>query len=215
MNDSSEDTETAESSPCQFSLSTVAILASVLGVVLHGQAWVYFFSSIALMKANAAPEDFSAGLHFWLFAALIHPILQPAFWISEILHGSPVTKLLDLIPVIFLVGTSAVVYLMIAWEELRKAASITTLVALLTYEGAGLDGQVGLGDYNIQLDDVYKGNVVKGCPAYETLRHPGTEKFNLEKYQGAWYWQKVHDWTQFKVGMGISESFGLSKYTRL
>jgi hypothetical protein len=199
MNDSSEDTETTES-PFKFSLSTVAILAGVLGVALHGQAWIHFFSSLAQMKANAPPDDFSAGLNFWLFAALIHPILQPAFWISEVLHGSPGPKLLDLIPVTFLVGTSAVAYLMITREEVRKAASIATLAALLTYVGAGLDGQVGLGDYNIQLDDAYQGKVVNGCPAYETLRQPGAERFNLEKYQGVWYWQKVHDWTQFKVG---------------
>lgn len=198
MNDSSEDTETIES-PFKFSLSTVAILAGVLGVALHGQAWAHFFSSIVQMKANATPEDFTAGLNFWLFAALIHPILQPAFWISEVLHGSPGPKLLDLIPVTFLVGTSAVAYLTIARGELRTAASIATLAALLSYVGAGLDGQVGLGDYNIQVDDAYQGKVVKGCPAHETLRRPGTENFNLEKYQGIWYWQKVHDWTQFKV----------------
>uniref|UniRef100_A0A6S8T3W1 Uncharacterized protein n=1 Tax=Ditylum brightwellii TaxID=49249 RepID=A0A6S8T3W1_9STRA len=55
-----------------------------------------------------------------------------------------------------------------------------------------------MGDYNIQLDDSYKGKIVKGCPAYEDLRQSSMDNFDMTKYQGLWYWQKVHDWTQFK-----------------
>lgn len=64
--------------------------------------------------------------------------------------------------------------------------------------GAGLDGQAGLGDYNLALDDSYKGQIVKGCPAYDEVRQTSMDNFNLGKYQGLWYEQKFHDWTQFK-----------------
>ena len=37
------------------------------------------------------------------------------------------------------------------------------------YVGAGLDGQAGLGDFNLALDDQYKGQIVKGCGAHYFL----------------------------------------------
>ena len=75
---------------------------------------------------------------------------------------------------------------------------MAALSAFLTYVGAGLDGQAGLGDFNLQLNDSYQGQVVKGCPAYDEVRQPSMDNFDLEKYQGKWYEQKFHDWTQFK-----------------
>jgi hypothetical protein len=39
---------------------------------------------------------------------------------------------------------------------------------------------------------------VKGCPAYDEVRQPSMDDFDLKKYQGLWYEQKFHDWTQFK-----------------
>jgi hypothetical protein len=76
--------------------------------------------------------------------------------------------------------------------------NVAALFAFLTYVGAGLDGAAGLGDFNLALDDSYKGQVVKGCPAYEEVRQPTMDNFDLKKYQGLWYEQKFHDWTQFK-----------------
>jgi hypothetical protein len=61
-----------------------------------------------------------------------------------------------------------------------------------------LDGKAGLGDFNLALEDSYKGQVVKGCPAYDEVRQPSMDGFVLEKYQGLWYEHKFHDWTQFK-----------------
>lgn len=61
-----------------------------------------------------------------------------------------------------------------------------------------MDGQAGLGDYNLALDDSYKGQIVKGCPAYDEVRQPSMNNFDLQKYQGLWYEHKFHDWTQFK-----------------
>lgn len=72
------------------------------------------------------------------------------------------------------------------------------MAAFFTYVGAGLDGQAGLGDYNLALDDSYKGQVVRGCPAYGEVRQPSMDNFDLNKYQGLWYEHKFHDWTQFK-----------------
>ena len=56
----------------------------------------------------------------------------------------------------------------------------------------------GLGDFNLQINDNYQGQIVKGCPSYEEVRQPSMDGFDLEKYQGKWYEQKFHDWTQFK-----------------
>lgn len=76
--------------------------------------------------------------------------------------------------------------------------NVAALFAFLSYVGAGLDGQAGLGDFNLALDDSYKGQIVKGCPAYEEVRQPSMANFDIKKYQGLWYEQKFHDWTQFK-----------------
>ena len=86
------------------------------------------------------------------------------------------------------------------WEytQIRNAVNVAALFAFLSYVGAGLDGQAGLGDFNLALDDNYKGQVVKGCPAYEEVRQPSMDNFDIQKYQGLWYEHKFHDWTQFK-----------------
>lgn len=64
--------------------------------------------------------------------------------------------------------------------------------------GLGLSGNAGLGDYNLAIDDNYQGNSFKGCPAYEEVRQPSMDNFDIQKYEGLWYEQKFHDWTQFK-----------------
>lgn len=76
--------------------------------------------------------------------------------------------------------------------------NIAALAAFFTYVGAGLEGQAGLGDYNLALDDPYQGQIIKGCPAYNEVRQSSMDNFDLKKYQGTWYEQKFHDWTQFK-----------------
>ena len=69
-----------------------------------------------------------------------------------------------------------------AWsKEFRGALNVAALSAFLTYVGSGLDGQAGLGDFNLQLNDSYKGQVVKGCPAYEDVRQPSMDDFDLDK----------------------------------
>lgn len=175
-----------------------ASLYGVYGIVSHATAWSNFYNSVMEMKAAADPADFSAALNFWIFFAVGHPILQPILWISDVLHGTPGPVIGDLVPALFLAGNAAVIYAISASKEIRNAVNIFALSAFISYVGAGLDGQAGLGDFNLALDDPYAGKVVKGCPSYEEVRQKSMDDFDLEKYQGLWYEHKFHDWTQFK-----------------
>jgi hypothetical protein len=82
--------------------------------------------------------------------------------------------------------------------QIRNALNVAAFAAFFYYVGAGLSGTAGLGDYNLALDDNYQGQVVKGCPAYEVVRQPSMDNFDINKYEGKWYEHKFHDWTQFK-----------------
>ena len=175
----------------------VAAIGS-LAVLSHAPAYAQFYASMQEMKANADPADFSAALNFWIFFAVGHPILQPILWISDVLHGSPGPMVGDLVPATFILGNVVAIAAITYIAEIRNAVNIGALLAFIAYIGAGLDGQAGLGDFNLAVDDSYKGKVVKGCPAYDEVRQPSMNDFNLEKYQGLWYEQKFHDWTQFK-----------------
>ena len=150
------------------------------------------------MKAQASPEDFGAALNFWIFFAVGHPILQPILWISDVLHGSPGPMVGGLVPLTFIAGNVAVLTALASSKELRTATNVLAVSAFFAYIGAGLDGQAGLGDFNLAVNDNYQGKVVRGCPTYEQVRQPSMNGFDLNKYQGKWYEQKFHDWTQFK-----------------
>ena len=181
------------------SLSLAAAAAGVGGVAIHANAWSNFFNAVMTMKeATPDPSDFWAALNFWIFFAVGHPILQPILWISDVLHGTPGPKIADLVPVAFLLGNLAFIATITISKEIRNAVNIAALSAFITYIGAGLDGQAGMGDFNLALDDPYHGKVIKGCPSYEEVRQPSMDNFDLNKYQGLWYEQKFHDWTQFK-----------------
>ena len=181
------------------SLVLAAAAIGSLAVLSHAGGYAQFFNSVQEMKANIAdPADFNAALNFWIFFAVGHPILQPILWISDVLHGSPGPMIGDLVPVTFLLGNVVAIAAITYIAEIRNAVNVALFFAFFAYVGAGLDGQAGLGDFNLALDDSYKGQVVKGCPAYDEVRQPSMNDFDLEKYQGLWYEQKFHDWTQFK-----------------
>jgi hypothetical protein len=170
------------------------------------------------------PQDFWDAVNFWIFFAVGHPLLQPILWISDVLHGSPGQMIGGLVPASFLAANILFIGATAWSKELRGALNVAALSAFLTYVGAGLDGQAGLGDFNLQLNDDYQGEIVRGCPAYDEVRRPSMDGFDLEKYQGKdpppdfrrspshisshpfssclaqgkWYEQKFHDWTQFK-----------------
>lgn len=168
-----------------------ASLFGLVGLGIHSNGWTNFFSSVMEMKeAIADPEEFWAALNFWIFFAVGHPILQPILWISDVLHGTPGPLVANLVPALFILGNVAVIALISASKEIRNAVNIFALSAFLTYIGAGLDGQAGLGDYNLALG--------KGCPTYEEVRQPSMDNFDINKYEGFWYEHKFHDWTQFK-----------------
>jgi len=181
------------------SLVLAAATIGSLAVLSHAGGYAQFFNSLQEMKANVAdPADFNAALNFWIFFAVGHPILQPILWISDVLHGSPGPMIGDLVPATFILGNIVAIAAITYIAEIRNAVNVAAIFAFFAYVGAGLDGQAGLGDFNLALDDSYKGQIVKGCPAYEEVRQPSMNDFNLEKYQGLWYEQKFHDWTQFK-----------------
>lgn len=90
-----------------------ASVACLYAIGIHWDAWLQFFSSLATMKENTNPNDFWDALNFWIFFAVAHPILQPALWISEILHGSPGPYVADLIPLNFLLANVAFIAAMI------------------------------------------------------------------------------------------------------
>mmetsp|Transcript_25010 Transcript_25010/g.37405 ORF Transcript_25010/g.37405 Transcript_25010/m.37405 type:complete len:575 (-) Transcript_25010:196-1920(-) len=172
---------------------------SVIGVGMHANGFTNFIASVLEMKENVAdPSDFWAALNFWIFFAVGHPILEPILWISDVLHGTPGPIIGGLVPALFLLGNIAAISVISASKEIRNAVNILALGAFFSYVGAGLDGQAGLGDYNLALDDQYKGAVVKGCPTYEEVRQPSMDNFDINKYPGLWYEIKFHDWTQFK-----------------
>ena len=180
-------------------LVTTAAVVGAGAIATHAGGFANFFSSVMEMKANIeSPEDFWAALNFWIFFAVGHPVLQPILWISDVLHGSPGPKIADLVPFTFVAGNIVAIAAVAKSKEIRNAINIAAFSAFLAYVGAGLDGQAGLGDFNLALDDAYQGRVVKGCPTYEEVRQPSMDNFDLQKYQGKWYEHKFHDWTQFK-----------------
>jgi len=180
-------------------LPTITAALGAVAVLSHSDGFGTFFNSIMEMKANVdSPEDFWAALNFWIFFAVGHPILQPILWISDVLHGSPGPLIADLVPATFIAGNVIAIATIALSKEIRNSVNVAALCAFFAYVGAGLDGQAGLADFNLALDDPYAGKVVNGCPAYEKVRQPSMENFDLQKYQGLWYEQKFHDWTQFK-----------------
>lgn len=225
-------------------LAGVTALVGGIAIVQHAGAWQQFFQSLTQMRENVQdPEQFWAALNFWIFFAVGHPILQPILWISDVLHGSPGPMVANLVPITFIVGNVMAIaafisskqvstfanfsqktfdsfteyHLACLHEQIQKAVNIAALAAFFTYVGAGLDSQAGLGDYNLALDDSYKGQVVKGCPSYDEVRQPSMDNFDLNKYQGLWYEHKFHDWTQFKevydTTLDIKVSYQLDLFT--
>ncbi|CAB9515843.1 expressed unknown protein [Seminavis robusta] len=166
-------------------------------IVLHFQGWSQFLASVSKMLQQSSLEEFSSALSFWFLGALSHPLMEAAFDISELLHASPGPRVLGLVPWSFLLGALVVGIALVQSDKLRTVVGSTCVAWVLAYMGAGLDGTT-TGDYNIQLDDSYQGRVVQGCPSPELVQALRTsQQFDYQKYQGRWYWHKVHDWTQF------------------
>ena len=98
-------------------------------------------------------DGFWAPFQFWLFFAAMHPLLQPALWISEVLHGSPGPQIAELLPATFLLGNVVVIGALAKLPQARTALNVALIGLFINYVGSGLEGTNGLGDYNLALDD--------------------------------------------------------------
>lgn len=168
--------------------AAAALVAAPVAVTFP--AWANLVRSFGAIWAAGAMDADLAPLKFWTLFAVAHPLLQPALWVSELLH-SPVwvgPVAFGLVPVSFIAASVA------------AASAVTTPVrnALATAFAAAFVATVSYGvgstapDYNLALDDG-----IKGCPAYEDVRQPSMAGFDVSKYQGRWYELAFHDWTQF------------------
>ena len=137
----------------------LAAVAGTLAIASHAGAYADFFQYVMEMKQNADSSEFWPALNFWIFFVVGHPILQPILWISDVLQGTPGPKVLgdSLVPVLFLVGNALFIGAFAASQQIRTAINIATVVAFFAYTGAGTEGTARLGDYNLALDDSYRG----------------------------------------------------------
>ena len=172
------------------------VLDTVLGVLLplgagaaayalHAPAFSEFAAQWqAISDSGVSGDDFTAPLTFWLFFAVMHPLLQPAIWISEVLHTSPGQPeyMLGLLPASFVAGNVVVLAALALLPKLRAAGLAAVIALFINYVGSGLDGTVNQAAYNLALDDG-----VKGCPTYEQVKQPSMDGFDVSKYTGLWY----------------------------
>ena len=150
-----------------------------LATAIHAPAFAQFASQWAsISAAGVSGEDFWAPLRFWAFFAIGHPLIKPAVWIGEVLHTAP-GPLVGLLPLGFVLGNLAVLALLATQPKVRLAAPVVSAALLVNFVGGGLEGSVSSSDYNLALDDG-----VKGCPAYEQVRQPSMDGFDITKERG-------------------------------
>ena len=187
-------------------LPVVAAVGTLATTLLHSPAFATFAAQWQAIGASGVSGDgFWAPFQFWLFFAAMHPLLQPALWISEVLHGSPGPQIAELLPVTFLLGNVVVIGALAKLPQARTALNVALIGLFINYVGTGLEGTNGLGDYNLALDDG-----IKGCPTYEQVRQPTMASFDKTKYTGRWYEHAFHDYTQFKDTYDVTLDIELS-----
>ena len=173
----------------QLPLAGAATVA--LPLITHASAFQTLAQNLNLVLTSGATGDqLWAPIQFWFFFAALHPILQPAIAIGELLHASP-GPLIGIIPASFIAVNVAALTLLAVKSRLRSAVNVLLFALFINYIGSGLEGIEG--DYNLALDDG-----IKGCPTYEQVRQPSMDGFDVTKYTGRWYEHAFHDWTQFK-----------------
>ena len=176
---------------------------------MHGSAWTDFFDTLAEMKANmlqdsstyanegAALREFGAVRNFWILFAAAHPLLTPILWISEVLHASPGPRIGELLPFTFAALNVVVLAALARVPRLGTLVNSFLVALFVGAVGEGLAGESAAGGklagYNLALND----GGLKGCPTYEQVRQPSMAGFDVERYQGRWYENAFHDWTQF------------------
>eukprot|EP00667_Euglena_gracilis_P005481 EG_transcript_5513 len=169
----------------------LSVALPVGAVVMHGPDWAHLIAEYSQLRAAASPEDLQAVTQFWLLFATTHPIVRPVLWLAELAGQGPGPELVGTPVGSLLLGTAAAVAIA-RNPDVRRVFGGATLALYLGAIGAGLAGTGNLGDYNLQLNDG-----VRGCPAYEEVRQPTMDGFDLTKYQGRWYEVAFHDYTQY------------------
>ena len=131
----------------------------------------------------------------------MHPLIPAKAGIAFGLHRAPPQpgpRLGGLVPVLFLLLNGVGAWAIASFSEIAVALNIFVIAAFVNYVGSGLGGMNGMGDFNLALNDAYRGKEFKGCPTYEQVRQPSMDDFDVRKYNGLWYEHAFHDWTQFK-----------------
>ena len=114
------------------SLVIAAAAIGTLAIAVHAGDYASFFQSLSEMKANMAdPADFGPALNFWIFFAVGHAILQPIFWISEVLHASPGPMVGNLVPITFILGNVVAIAAFTLSKEVRNESSPICLIGSL------------------------------------------------------------------------------------
>ena len=103
-------------------VNATAVLGTA-AVATQAGAYAEFFQALSQMKENVAdPADFWPAVNFWIFFAVGHAILQPIFWISEVLHASPGPMVGNLVPITFILGNLAAIAAFTLSKEVRSTA---------------------------------------------------------------------------------------------
>ncbi|KAG8466481.1 hypothetical protein KFE25_002237 [Diacronema lutheri] len=184
---------------------TALALACAALALPHAGAWAEWAGAWRRVLDGGAMDADWAPLKFWAFFAAMHPLLQPALWISEVLHASPGPLLGGLVPASFALLNGAALALLARSERARGALNALLFASFVGYISAGLDGAGSPSAYNLALDDG-----IRGCPAYEDVVQPSMADFDVRKYQGRWYELGFHDWTQFSEVYGTTLDIELS-----
>ncbi|GMH48446.1 hypothetical protein TrVE_jg5722 [Triparma verrucosa] len=179
-------------------LPLMAAIYAVGGAGFYSPAFLDFFENVRQIQENADPKDAMDAINFWIFFAVSHPILQPILFLSEVMHGSPGPRIGGLVPYTFVLLNVLFILVTSKWKEISLSLNIFLFSSAIFYVGAGLKGEGSMADYNLGLNDDYKTEKVRGCPAYEDVRLKSMDNFDLNKYEGLWYEHKFHDYTQFK-----------------
>ena len=193
-----EASESSELSPFVQLAALVGGLA--LGVAPNAGAFADFYSRVQMMQAaGVAGDELSAPLTFWTFFAAMHPLIGGVgVGIGEVMWRFPGYDGLNTAPYGFLALNAVVIAALSASTTLRTALNSALLGLFALYVGTGLAGNGDLGSYNLALDnDGNGGGAIVGCPAYEQVRQPTMDNFDLKKYEGRWFEHAYHDWTQF------------------
>lgn len=199
-------------------VTTNGVVAGALGAsvsfALHAPAWAAFGEAVgrAASAANSL-ADLIAPFGFWLFFAIMHPLIgSGGVGLGELLWSFPGyadTANLDASgpPIAFIVASLLVTRLALATRASRAALAALAVFGLADYVGAGLDGtSPDIASYNLALDDG-----AKGCPAYNEIASKSMAGFDVTRYQGLWYEHAYHDWTQFSEVYDTSLDIKLAK----